>query len=98
MRRGGWARSGVQQQRRPADANHGETGRYDNGSPLGETLLPLSGGWKGDLLELPLEGVFCKVLHALTCAPAGIDLGGGAAIHQDLQGRPITVREEEVQW
>ena len=45
-----------------------------------------------------LEGVFRKVLHVLICAPAGIESGGAAAIHQDLQGRPRLVKEEEIQW
>ena len=43
-----------------------------------------------------LEWVFRKVLHALIYAPAGIELGGGAEIHQDLQGRPGPVKEEEI--
>ena len=47
---------------------------------------------------LSLKGIFHKVLHPLTYACAGTELGGGATLHQDWQGRHRPVKEEEVQW
>ena len=45
---------------------------------------------------LTLKVILRKVIHKLTCACAGTELGGDAALHQDLQGRHRPVKEEKI--